>query len=242
MTEPVNDNLVLICGKSATGKSASLMGLKNQEGVMYLNCENNKKLPFKSKFDQYPITDPLQVKEAFQVAETMPQIHTIVVDTLTYLMDMYESTYVLNSTNTMKAWGQYAQFLKMLMSQEVAKSSKNVIFLAHTMDVMNESEMVNETLVKVKGSIMNTGVESFFSTVVSSKKVSVKSLADYESKLLNITPEEAALGIKYVFQTKLTKQTVNERMRSSLDMWSTKESFIDNNAQHIIDRLHDYYK
>ena len=39
MTQSVNDNLVLISGKSASGKSACLAGLKNPEGVMYLNCE-----------------------------------------------------------------------------------------------------------------------------------------------------------------------------------------------------------
>ena len=39
MTTTYNDNLVLLCGKSATGKSTSLMELKNPEGVMYLNCE-----------------------------------------------------------------------------------------------------------------------------------------------------------------------------------------------------------
>ena len=52
----MNNNLVLLCGKSATGKSASLQMLKNPEGVMYLNCENNKKLPFKSKFKEFTIT------------------------------------------------------------------------------------------------------------------------------------------------------------------------------------------
>ena len=46
MTVKVNDNLVLVVGKSAAGKSASLMGLENPEGVMYLNCEAGKKLPF----------------------------------------------------------------------------------------------------------------------------------------------------------------------------------------------------
>jgi hypothetical protein len=79
------------------------MGLENPQGVMYLNTEAGKKLPFRSKFKQYVITDPHQVEEAFQVAETMPEIHTIVVDSLTYLMDMYESLFVINSTNTMKA-------------------------------------------------------------------------------------------------------------------------------------------
>ena len=36
----MNNNLVLISGKSATGKSLSLRGLNDQPGVMYLNCEN----------------------------------------------------------------------------------------------------------------------------------------------------------------------------------------------------------
>jgi tRNA A37 N6-isopentenylltransferase MiaA len=35
-----NTQLVLICGKTSTGKSASLMGLRNPERVAYMNCEN----------------------------------------------------------------------------------------------------------------------------------------------------------------------------------------------------------
>jgi len=38
----VNDMLVLICGDSASGKSASLENLENPEGVMYLNCESGQ--------------------------------------------------------------------------------------------------------------------------------------------------------------------------------------------------------
>lgn len=103
MTTAINDHLILLGGKSATGKSASLMGLTNPEGVLYLNCEAGKRLPFKAKFKQFTITDPLQVYEAFTEAENMEGVHTIVVDSLTYLLDMYESVYVLNSTNGMKA-------------------------------------------------------------------------------------------------------------------------------------------
>lgn len=36
----MNDNLVLIGGESAAGKTASLRNLKDPEGVMYLNCES----------------------------------------------------------------------------------------------------------------------------------------------------------------------------------------------------------
>lgn len=236
-----NDNLVLLGGKSATGKSLSLMFMKNPEKVMYLNCENNKKLPFRSKFLEKNVTDPLQIYQAFDVAETMPDINTIVVDTATYMMDMYETLHVINSANTMKAWGEYAQFWKRLLSQYVARSTKNVIFLAHTSDIVSE-DMVAETVVKFKGSIMNTGVEAAFSTVISSKKMALTKLAAYKNPLLNITEEEEMLGFKYVYQTRLTKETVNERIRSSIGMWTQQETFIDNNIQHVIDRLHEYYK
>ena len=219
----MNNNLVLLCGKSATGKSASLQMLKDPEGVMYLNCENNKKLPFRSKFQEFTITDPTDVPDAIDSVQDNKKIHTIVIDSLTYLMDMFESTKVLTSTNTMKAWGQYAQFMKNMMAQNVANSNKNIIFIAHTSDIFNESEMVNETMVKVKGSLMNTGVESYFSTVIGCKKVPLKNLETYKSDLLSYNDEEKLLEYKYVYQTKLTKDTVNERIRSPMRMWDTQD-------------------
>lgn len=237
----VNDHLVLLCGKSATGKSASLMGLENPEGVLYLNCEAGKKLPFRAKFIQKTVTDPLQIYEAFAWAEQQPHVHTIVVDSLTYLLDMYESVYVLKSANTMQAWGQFSQYFKELMQQHVARSTKNVIFIAHTSDSVNESEMVMETKVPVKGALKNNGIESYFTVVIASKKVPLKVLKDYSSDLLTITPEEEALGFKYVFQTKLTKDTVHERLRGPLGLWDNKETFMDNNMNLVLKRLHEYY-
>ena len=239
-----NNHLVLVSGKSSSGKSASLLDMDKPEGVMYLNCENGKKLPFKSKFKEYTVVDPTQVYEAFAEAEKMKDIHTIVIDSLTYLMDMYESTKVLNSTNTMQAWGQYAQYMKILMSQVVAKSTKNVVFLAHTSDVLNEAEMVNETMVKVKGSLMNQGIESFFTCVISTKKMTLTKLEDKVAKslLFKTSADDKANGFKYVFQTRLTKETVNERIRSPMGMWPMNETYIDNNLQNVINRLHEYYK
>lgn len=236
-----NDHLVLLCGKSATGKSASLMGLENPEGVLYLNCEAGKKLPFRSKFIQKTVTDPLQINEAFDWAESQPQIHTIVIDSLTYLLDMYESVYVLNASNGMQAWGQFSQYFKNLMQQFVARSTKQIIFTAHTSDTLNEAEMIMETKVPVKGSLKNNGIESYFTVVISSKKVPLKTLKEYGSDLLKITPEEEALGFKYVFQTKITKESVNERLRGPLGLFDTKETFIDNNIQLVLNRLKEYY-
>lgn len=238
----MNNNLILVTGKTATGKSLSLRNLSPQAGVVYLNCENNKALPFRSKFKSLNVTDPYDIYEAFEQAEEMDDVHTIVIDTVTYMMDMYEGQYVLNSSNTQKAWGDYAQFFKRLMQQYVANSTKRIIMLAHTADIQNEAEMSIDTMVKVKGSLMNQGIESYFTQVVSTKKVPIKKLEPFEegNALLNITERERALGFKYVFQTLITKDTVNERMRAPFGMWEDQETFIDNDIELVLQRIAEF--
>lgn len=241
MSSIINTNLILITGKSAAGKSASLRNLKKPEDAYFMNCESGKQLPFPAKFQQATVTDPYQIFSAFDEAEKHPEVHTLIIDTLTFLMDMFESTKVLTASNTMKAWSDYAQYFKRLMQQHVARSTKNVIMLAHTMDVLNEGDGVMETLVKVKGSLMNQGIESYFCNVISAKKMPITKLEKYKNPLLTITPQEEALGFKYVFQTQLTKETVNERIRGPLGLWAPEETFIDNDVQLVLDRLHKFY-
>ncbi len=239
MSNQVNDKLVLFCGESATGKSACLRNLRK---VLYLNCESGKKLVFKpQQFKEVVITDPYQVYEGFTWAEEQPEIETIVIDGLNYLMDMFESVHVLPSTNTMKAWGDYSQFFRNLMQQYVAKSSKNIIFTAHTRTIYNETSMAMETKVPVKGALANTGIESYFSCIIYAKRMKLKDLENYGSDLLKITPREERLGFKYVFQTQITKETVQERMRSPMGLFDDEETFIDNDAALVLKRLNEYY-
>jgi hypothetical protein len=237
-----NTHLVLIGGASASGKSASLMNIKDPSGVYYLNTESNKRLPFKSKFQEFNITDPYQVYEAFDHAETQSEVHSIIVDSLTFLMDQFETQYVLGLSNTMKGWSDFAQYFKKLMQQYVARSTKKVIFTAHTLSEFNEENGAMETRIPVKGSLKNNGIEAYFSTIVSAKRVSMKELANYKSNLLTVTPEEEALGFKYCFQTKLTKNTIHERIRSPLGMFATQETFMNNDAQLLMDHIIQYYK
>jgi hypothetical protein len=240
-TQQTNDHLVLIAGKSATGKSASLRDLKNQERVLYLNCEAGKRLPFKNKFRSAVVTDPYQVFETFDFARGNSDVDGLIVDSLTFLLDMYESAYIVNAANGQKAWGDFAQFFKNLMQQKVAASDKFCIFTGHTLTTLNEKEMAMETSVPVKGSLKNNGIEAYFSTVVATKKVTLKELSKYKNSMLTITPEEEMLGYKHVFQTRLTKDTVGERIRSPMGMFSEQETYMDNNAQLLIDHLVEYY-
>lgn len=253
MTQQVNDLLVLISGGSATGKSASLQDLENQEGVVYANCESGKKLPFKNDFAEFKIIDPYQVLELFDYLHESDYVfkhprtkeevkaRCIVTDTLTFLMDMFESQHVLGSEDTMRGWSNYQQFFKTLMQERVARCKVPVIFTAHTLTIYNEGDMVMETKVPIKGALKNNGIESYFSCVVSTKKVPIKVLEGYKNDMLEITEEEKMLGYKHVFQTRLTKETVNERIRSPMGMFSQQETYIDNNAQKLLNHLRNYY-
>jgi len=237
----MNDQLVLICGTSGSGKSASLRNIKDPEGVLYLNCESGKKLPFPSKFTQITITDPNKILSGIDEVESMPKFHTIVIDSLTYLMDMYESQFIIGAKDTMAGWQNYQQYFKRMMQQHVAKSSKNIIFTAHVLSLLNETDMIMETKVPIKGALKNVGLESFFSTILMAQKMDIPTLEKYPNSLLTFSDEEKALGFKYVFQTKLTKDSLHTRIRSSMGMWSDKETFIDNDMQLVLNRLHKYY-
>ena len=248
MEQVTNDHLVLISGSMTAGKSHSLRYIKNPEGVMYLNCDSGKRLPFKSKFMSLTITDPFDVLRAISEAEGMADIHTIVVDTFSYLIEMYELVYVRNSANTQQAWGDLSSFVNDFFLQYAAKSTKTIIVLGHTIDKVN-GDSVLETYVGGKGSVMKKGIEGFFSTVLTARKVPLKDLRVkdandkpmYENANLTITEDDEIVGYKHVFQTKLTKDSVNERIRSSWEMWDRNETFIDNNMQTVIDRLNSYY-
>ena len=141
----------------------------------------------------------------------------------------------------MSAWSDFQQYFKNMTQKKVATSTKNVIFTAHTLTVYNEADMVMETKIPVKGALKNNGIESYFSINIMSVKKTIKDLEKYKSDMLTITPEEEALGFKYCFQTKLTKETVNTRIRSPMGMFTTEQTFTDNNTQMILNHMREYY-
>lgn len=241
----VNDLLIMIAGESSAGKSASLMGLSemsdNPQGWKYMNCEAGKKLPFrKAKFTEIRITDPYQVHQGFNAYQNRDDCEGIIIDTATFLMEMFETVHVNTATNTMKAWGLYNQFFKILMQQKVAVFPKPVIMLAHTKTVIDD-EGVSRTSIPVKGALANNGIEAFFSLIVYAKKVPIRILQNYSNPLLNITAEDEALGYKHVFQTRLTKNTVGDRIRAPIGMWPENYTYIDNNAHNLVEHVREYY-
>src|SRR5699024_3964643 len=135
------------------------------------------------------------------------------------------------------AWGDYGEFIRNLMQQQVAGATKPILLTAHTRTIYNEESMSMETKVPIQGAAANIGIESYFSTVVAAKVKSVADLEAYANDLLIITDRERALGFKHVYQTMLTKDTMNERIRSPMGMFSDAETYIDNDAQKLLQRM-----
>ncbi len=243
MNQESNDLLVLICGESGSGKSASLRNIRNQGKWLFLNCEAGKKLPFRSKFKEFRITDPYQIYEAFDYAIENPnEVEGIIIDSVTFLMEMFESDYVLKASNGMKAWSDYQQYFKNLMQKYVVKFNKPTILIAHVQETLDEASGTFKCQVPIKGALKGNGVEAYFSQIVYAQKMPIKNLKDYQNEMLHIDPEEEAVGYKHVFQTKVTKSTTGSRIRSPLGLFSTKETFIDNDAQLLMDHLIEYYR
>lgn len=241
----MNTQLILVAGFSASGKSASLRNLRDQEQWMYLNTEAGKRLPFRNKFDSHVIEDPYQIWEAFDAVSPGGFLHGqrkgVIIDSATFMMDMLESQYVLPSANTQKAWGDFAQFFKVLLQQKVVKCGLPVIITAHAKEELDEAAGVLKTFIPVKGSLKNNGLEAYFSTVVYAERVDTKELDKYDSKMLDITEEERDLGYKHVFQTRPTKKTVGKRLRSPMGMFDKGDTFIDNDCQKLLDHMAEYY-
>jgi hypothetical protein len=243
MSNDVNDQLILIGGFSAGGKSASLRNIQNQERWMYLNTEAGKRLPFKNQFQSFRISDPYQVHEAFDHAtNNIGDFNGIVVDSVTFMMDMFESQYIRTATNTQKAWGDFSDFFKVLMLEKVVNFGKPVIMTAHILDTLDEKAMEMKTSVPVKGSLKNNGVESYFSTVVEALRMTMKELEPFKGNgLLNISDDDEMLGYKHCFQTRPTKTTVGKRIRSPMGMFTPNQTYMDNDAQILLDHLHAFY-
>lgn len=240
------DNLksILICGESGHGKSASLLPLKDRKDVLYLNCENGKPLPFPNNFKNRTVTDPEDIIDWLTELEHMGTenpFNIIVIDTVSFMMDLYETVHVINSSNTQKAWGNYGQFFKRLMTA-TAKIDAFFIFLGHLDTFLDEDEGMMKHSVPVKGALSKKGLEAYFTTVIYVKRMRIKDIEKLaNNKLLNITDKERNKGYKHVFLTDSDKTTIGGRIRSPLGMWEDEEIYIDNNIQHVLNRLTTYY-
>ena len=234
-----NKLIVLVMGKPNTGKTTSLRNLP-QETMVYLNTDL-KEIPFRDRFmSSVEVADAYDIHSYIEEIENTPEVTGAVLDTLTFLMSMYERQYVINAANTQKAWGDYGNFYRDFI-HNIKAGSKHYVIMAHEETILNEQSMNLESKVPVKGAVGKVGVEADFTTILSTMQIPVKKLEGFENDLLHITDEEREDGVKYVFCTRVTKETAGGKMRSPMGLWNRNELYIDNDIAQVFKRLEEYY-
>lgn len=233
-----NKNTALIMGDPASGKTASLRNLLNSDKIVYLNTDM-KEIPFKSKMKEIYIDNALAVLEGIRQIEADPNIKMGILDTLTFLATMYEQQKVRGSSNGLGAWGDYGNFYLDII-HAIKSGTKDYVVLSHQGRSYNEKEMIIDVSVPIKGAIGKRGVEADFTTILGAKRMLIEDLKPWENDLLTFSDDELEDGFKYVFQTRVTKESMGEKMRYSVGLWNRKELYIDNDIQNVFTRLHEY--
>lgn len=239
-----NPHSILICGESGAGKSMSLYEMRDREDVLYLNCEGGKPLPFKNKFKNKVITDPEDIIDWLEQLEEMGEenpYNFICIDTISFMMDMYETVHVLNAANTQKAWGNYGQFFKRLINAS-AKVDAFFIFIGHLDRQLDEEAGIWRTSVPVKGALAKKGLEAYFTTVINVMKMPLKDLKKFPNNMLDVTEMDEEVGYKHIFQTRTTKQTVGDRIRSPMGLFEREQLYVNNDIAPVIKRMIQYYE
>jgi len=241
---------ILICGESGSGKSASLRNLADRKDVLYLNCESGKPLPFRNSFKKKVVTDPEEIIDFLdelidlQNVDGKEPFKVIVIDTLSFLMDMYETEHVIDAHDTQKMWGHYGQYFPRLMMR-TSKLNAFFIFLGHLDIFFDEQEGMMRYKVPVKGALAKKGLEARFTTVLYVKKMSIKDIlkgvGGTPSDLLNISKTEESKSFKHVFLTDSDKNTIGGRIRTPMGMFASDELYIDNDVLPVLKRLSEYY-
>ena len=165
----------------------------------------------------------------------------ICIDTISFMMDMYETVHVLNAANTQKAWSNYGQFFKRLINAS-AKVDAFFIFIGHLDRQLDEEAGIWRTSVPVKGALAKKGLEAYFTTVINVMKMPLKDLKKFPNDMLDVTEMDEEVGYKHVFQTRTTKQTVGDRIRSPMGLFEQEQLYVDNDIAPVIKRMIQYYE
>ena len=235
---------ILVSGASATGKTTCFRNLRDQENIIYLNTEVGKELTFPHSFDYYQVTAVDDVATLIASAEQFPEVHTIIVDSLTMLFDLWiqQRLRTVDMKNRQQMWGEFAPWVKNLFSGPIKNSTKNIILCSHTTHTVNDQKILEVSSIVPGQEMKKVTLESLFDIVISTKKVPLVDLKKFANPMLTISELEQFLGYKYVFQTRSTDEDVKEKMRGPHNIWDFKESFLDNDLQLVLDKLEAHFK
>lgn len=215
------DTTVLCIADSGCGKTSSLRNL-DLSTVCYVNVDA-KPIPFRHSdlAKNINLSSTQQLINGMEQIEDDMDIEYCVIDTITFLGDMFYTENIENSSNGMRAWQDYKSYILKVINM-AKRSHINYIFLAHAQDVYDEKEMVTKTFAKIQGSLKGGGLEGHFTFV-----------------LYNIVKSGADGMPEYKYLTKKDKGYIGVSAKTPFDMIDT---WIDNDITLFHKAVKEFYQ
>ena len=212
---------LLIVGKSSTGKTSSLRNLDFSKTV-YVNAE--AKAPSfrgsKNLLKNIKLSNTQQLLNGMQQMEDYDEKLTIVVDSISMLMDLYFAEHIEGSSDTRGGWANYkSYFLKVINMAK--RSQHDYVFTALAKDTYNDKELVTETFASVQGSLFKA-VESHFTVVLHTV----------------VIEEDGKLQHKFITNKNIANKGLS--CKSPFEMFDTE--YIDNDVVIAFDAMRKYYE
>jgi hypothetical protein len=197
-----NQKIFLVIGNSGSGKTSSLRNMPLEKTVL-INTELKSMLPFKGHHrlkKHWLLNDVHKLMMGLKMLEEDPEVEYIVLDSLSYLMNMYELQVVKTSSNTMRTWGDYGDFYRNLI-MFIKSSCKNWVIMCHPKEIFDEKAGEIRVSAAIKGSLSGL-IEADFNVVV----------------YTDITVDEEGMP-QYRFLVKKTKESLSKSVKSPFDMF-----------------------
>lgn len=232
-----DDDIVTSCVKAQAELKARHIELRLYEKT------KDKPLPFKKPENmqvKVPPT-PRDVLAYLEQAIASDKISIITLDTMTQMASDYVNEYVTNSDDGFAAWGELKKYLTDIVTA-VKRSPKPIIMMAHEQATLNEATGIVDQSAPFQGGFAKIGLEASFTTIVGCRVIQPSKLEDrHLNDLLVVTEQEEIEDMKYVFQTRLTRDTRGCKYRSPMGVFAPNELYIDNDAVLVMQRLNEFH-
>lgn len=224
-------NVVLIMGKSGSGKSTSIKTLNPKETVIFNVLK--KRLPFKGSGKLYNeenknlfnIDDYSQINSYLQgIDKAAPNIKNIIIDDITYVMRK-EYFKTAKQTGFNKYVDMASHFQSIINTAENLRDNLNIFLIMHCEEVLSDN------------------------SIVGYKPSTVGKLIDNSYNPVEVVPMLLFSAVKYDEKGNATYGFYTHRnldgnieipAKTPADMFD--EDFIPNDLQYVVNKMNEYYE
>lgn len=234
--------VLCIMGLTGDGKTATCESLDSKDTV-YFNLEPaGNPLPFLAKkLRQFPVADPKELIAHMLNAANSGKFKTIIIDSQTVMMSVYEVLYV-STASPKEKWDRWADYGNLhsnfgLVLGTIKALGINIVVLNHMTYEKDEDGEVTREYANIKGASAKIGIAAAYTNIMRAKRMPTGTLQSYKNPLLKITEDEEDMQVKYVLQTKPLRGEFTSCICATKGVWGKQHAFIDGDAKQALEYL-----